>query len=74
MNPRGQLRSTRKLVWVERQHVEGCSECLWVFNPSGPPVGNSMHEMRRNFEVELSKEFASHACIRASARAQSQPK
>jgi hypothetical protein len=39
-----------------------CSECAWVFNPSGPPVGNSLDEMIGNFQIQLAKEFALHAC------------
>jgi hypothetical protein len=38
----------------------GCSDCAWVFNPSGPPVGRSLDEMKRNYEMKLSEEFASH--------------
>ena len=61
----GQESSTRKLVWVAEQSVEGwgCSECLWVFNPSGPPIGNTLDEMKLNFEAQLAEEFASHVCV-----------
>jgi hypothetical protein len=56
--------SARKLARVERQSFWGwgCSECAWVFNPSGPPVGESLDAMKRNFQVQLSAEFASHDC------------
>jgi hypothetical protein len=56
--------SSRKLAWVQGQSVVGwgCSECAWVFSPSGPPTGKSLDEIKRNFQVQLSKEFASHAC------------
>jgi hypothetical protein len=56
--------SPRKLVWVEGQNVEGwgCSECAWVFSPPGAPTGKSLYEMKRNFQMQLSEEFASHAC------------
>jgi hypothetical protein len=56
--------SSRKLVWVEEPSIEawGCSECGWVFNPSGPPVGKSLDEMKRNFQMQLSQGFASHIC------------
>jgi rubredoxin len=55
---------TRKLVWVEGREFEGqgCSECSWVFNPSCPPVGDSLEAMKRNFQAQLSDEFASHDC------------
>ena len=54
----------RKLVWVERQNFQGwgCTECAWVFNPSGPPVGKSLDEMKQNYEQRRDKEFASHVC------------
>ena len=66
MRHKGQESSSRKLVWVEMQNFQGwgCSECAWVFNPSGPPTGESLDEMKRNFEVQLSEEFASHACVK----------
>jgi rubredoxin len=60
-----QENSSRELVWIEGQNVEGwgCSECSWVFNPSGPPAaGESLDEMKRTFRTQLSEEFASHAC------------
>jgi hypothetical protein len=54
----------RKLVWVERPNFLGwaCSECPWVFNPIGPPIGESLAEMQRHFEQKRDKEFASHVC------------
>jgi hypothetical protein len=60
----GQEPSSRKLVRVEGQRFRGsgCSECAWVFNPSGPPIGKSLDEMKRNFQMQLSEEFVSHAC------------
>jgi hypothetical protein len=60
--------SSRELVWNEGQNVEGwgCCECAWVFNPSGPPAGESLDEMKRTFKMQLSEEFASHACAKHS--------
>ncbi len=60
----GQESSDRTLVWVEGQRAKGwgCSECAWMFHPSGPPIGKSLDEMKRNFEAQLSEEFASHSC------------
>ena len=60
----GEESSSRKLVHVEGQSFRGwsCSECAWVFHPSDPPVGKSLDEMKRNFQMQLSEEFASHAC------------
>jgi hypothetical protein len=63
---KGSESSSRRLVWVEGQSVEGwgCSECAWVFNPSGPAIGKTLDEMKRNFQMQLSEEFASHACAK----------
>jgi len=54
----------RKLIWIEepRFHGCGCSECAWVFKPSGPPAGNSLDEMKEIFERRRDKEFAIHVC------------
>jgi hypothetical protein len=54
----------RKLVWIEEQRFSGwgCSECAWVFNPSGPPIGDSLHEMMQNYEWHRDIEFATHFC------------
>jgi hypothetical protein len=54
----------RRQVWVERQNFQGwaCTECAWVFSASGPPVGNSLEEMKQNYEQRRDKEFASHVC------------
>jgi hypothetical protein len=40
----------------------GCSECAWVFKPSGPPAGNSLDEMKEIFARLRDKEFAIHVC------------
>ncbi|MGD0793761.1 MAG: hypothetical protein ABR920_18510 [Terriglobales bacterium] len=53
-----------KLVWIEQQHFRGwgCSECAWVFNPSGAPTGKFFDEMVRNFELQRDKAFTLHVC------------
>jgi hypothetical protein len=33
-----------------------------VFNPSGTPTGNSLDEMKRNYEQRRDKNFAAHLC------------
>lgn len=60
----GRENSSRKLVWIQRPNTEGwgCSECDWVFQPTGPPVGKSLSEMKQNFQMQLSEEFAVHVC------------
>ena len=54
----------RKLILVERQNfaVWTCSECAWVFNPVGPPIGESLEEMKSHYELQRDKEFTSHVC------------
>jgi len=54
----------RKLVWAERPNFQGwgCSECVWVFNPSWPLVGKSIDEMKTKFGQQRDKEFGSHVC------------
>ena len=58
------MAATRKLIWIEGSRFRGwgCSECHWRFDPSGPPTGNSVDEMMRNFELQRDKAFASHVC------------
>jgi serine/threonine protein kinase len=40
----------------------GCSECAWVFSPSGPPTGKWLDEMKENYERQRDKDFAAHVC------------
>lgn len=53
-----------KLIWIEEHDFHGwcCSVCAWVFKPSGPPSGNSLNEMKENYECLRDKEFAAHNC------------
>jgi hypothetical protein len=54
----------RKLVWVERQNFQGwaCTECAWTFNPTGPPTGDSIEQMKMHYEQQRDKEFRTHVC------------
>jgi hypothetical protein len=58
------MAALRKLVWIEEDCFRGwgCSECAWVFNPSGAPTGKSLDEAKRNFELQRDKEFPLHVC------------
>jgi len=60
----------RTMVWVQTQSAMGwgCSECGWVFRPSGAPVGKSMDEVTQAFVLQRDKEFAVHACLEYSNR------
>ena len=54
----------RKMLWftsVDRESWK-CSDCSWVFHPSGPPLGDSLEEMKKNYENQRDKEFAAHVC------------
>jgi hypothetical protein len=57
---------SRKLVWIENQNFQGfgCSECSWVFKPSGAYVGGSLDEMKQKYEAQRDKEFAAHVCAK----------
>jgi hypothetical protein len=54
----------RMLVWKEKSRFQGwgCSHCGWIFNPTGPPIGETMEEMMRIFVGQRDKEFQSHLC------------
>jgi len=54
----------RKMIYVKSVKNEGwvCDECAWTFNPAGPPLGTSLDEMKRNFERQRNREFATHVC------------
>jgi rubredoxin len=56
----------RKMIWVKTSNVESwaCSECAWIFKPTGPPHGFTLEEMKQNFERERDQEFTSHVCAR----------
>jgi hypothetical protein len=54
----------REMVWVRGERFMGraCSECAWVFSPSGSPVGTSLEQMKQHFESRRDREVASHVC------------
>jgi hypothetical protein len=54
----------RTMIWLQSPSREswGCSECVWSFHPSGPPLGDSLDEMKRNYERQRDREFAGHVC------------
>jgi hypothetical protein len=65
---RHRVDTPRMLVWLEGPRFQGfgCSECAWVFSPSGPPAGNSLEEMKEDYERRRGKEFALHICAEHS--------
>ena len=54
----------RQIVWIKTPRIQvwGCSECAWMFRPSGPPLGSGLDEMKQNFERQRDKEYATHVC------------
>ena len=58
------IAALRELIWIQERHFQGwgCSECAWVFKPSGPPAGNSLQEMKENYVRRRDEESAAHVC------------
>jgi hypothetical protein len=54
----------REVIWIQEPHFVGwgCSECAWVFKPSGPPIGDSLQEMKENYVRLRDEESAAHVC------------
>jgi hypothetical protein len=54
----------RKLVWTQSKEFQGygCSECVWVFHPSGALVGASLDKMKQDYQAQCEREFAAHVC------------
>jgi len=52
------------MVWVEAKNFLGwaCSACAWQFHPSHIPTGNTLAEIKLQYEQERDKAFESHAC------------
>jgi hypothetical protein len=65
----------RTMIWVENQRNMGwgCSECGWLFKPSGSPTGESLDEMTQVFILQRDKEFTAHACVEHPKPKQAQP-
>jgi len=61
---RSMMAPLRKLIWIQEPRFQGwgCSECAWVFCPSGPPAGNSFQEMKENYLQLRDEESAAHVC------------
>ena len=54
----------RTLVWVEAALFRGwgCSDCAWLFNPPGSPTGDTLDEMKENYERQRDNDFLAHRC------------
>ena len=62
LNRRPIVATRRTMTWIEESRFQGsgCSECAWVFSPSGPPIGDSLPEMKELYERRRDREFADH--------------
>ena len=58
------LRGAERWYVVEKGDFQGwvCSECAWKFKPSGVLSGNTIDEMKQEYERQRDNEFASHLC------------
>jgi len=56
----------RTLTWIREPHLHApaCSQCAWLFHPSGPPTGSSLEQMKENYMRSCNEEFAAHICAR----------
>jgi hypothetical protein len=56
----------RQMIWIKTAGMNawGCSQCVWLFNPSDPPRGSNLEEMKENYERQRDKEYASHVCAK----------
>ncbi len=52
------------MILVKSTNWQGweCSECTWQFDDEGPPEGDTIDEMARNYERKRDKEFKAHVC------------
>jgi hypothetical protein len=65
----------RELVWMAQPRFLGwgCSQCAWVFNPTGPPTGETFDAMMQNYERRRDEEFASHVCVQHPVKPKATP-
>jgi rubredoxin len=62
---RPRMATRRTLIWTEQSRFQrwACSECAWVFNPSGPLTSNSLQEMKDDYQRLRDKEFSARVCV-----------
>jgi hypothetical protein len=56
----------RNLEWIKTQNFQGfgCSECGWKFKISGALAGDSLDEMKKEYEARRDMQFAAHVCVK----------
>jgi hypothetical protein len=54
----------RRMIWLKSTYRQGwaCSECAWTFDDDGPPEGDTIDEMARNYECKRDNAFKEHVC------------
>jgi hypothetical protein len=67
---RKSLSTHSEMVWVQRERFTGwaCSDCAWEFNPSVIPSGETLAEIKQNYERERDQAFDSHVCAQYPKR------
>ena len=60
----------REIVWIEKKDFRGwaCLQCAWKFDPAGIPAGNTLAEIKQNYERQRDAEFESHVCAKHPCR------
>jgi len=53
----------RRLIQTPHGVRWGCSDCAWEYiPPGGPPMGETLEEMKKNFLDARDREFDAHDC------------
>jgi hypothetical protein len=60
----------RELIWVEKERFQGwrALRCAREFKSSGPLVGDTLDEMKPNYERQRDEEFKAHVCAKHPER------
>jgi hypothetical protein len=58
------MAAPHELIWIQEPDFLGwgCSKCAWVFKPLGPPLGDSLEEMKENYLCLRDDEYSAHLC------------
>jgi hypothetical protein len=54
--------TSRTIIWREQKQEWACTECAWVFQPSGVLADKTLAEITQYFKEQRDQEFASHVC------------
>jgi hypothetical protein len=53
---------SRGMEWQEPMGRWYCSGWAWMFDPDGPPIGQSLDEMKTHLLALRDEAFAAHVC------------